>query len=185
MDIGSRVRTFRKNKNLTIRDLSKKAGVTSSMISQIERNLCNPSLSLLRKIADTFEIPVWVLLYDDKSAHPSLIRKDERNIIAIGKDGGLKQAYLTPRLKQFNGQDHQLEIIFDEWAPGVEGGFMQHKGEEALYILSGQLEVTIEEESYLLDEGDCLFYLAEVPHNLQNAGQNVVKFLTIITPPEF
>lgn len=71
-------------------------------------------------------------------------------MIAIGEGGLLKQAYLTPRLKQFNGRDHQLEIIYDEWAPGVEGGFMQHKGEEAVFILSGLLEATIEEESYQL-----------------------------------
>ncbi len=185
MDIGNRVRNYRKNKNWTILDLSKKAGVTSSMISQIERNICSPSLSLLRKIAEAFEIPVWVLLYDDEMNEPSLIRKKDRKTIAIGDNGQLIQAYLTPRRNQFNGKDHQLEIIYDEWAPGLEGGFMQHKGEEAVFILHGQLEAVIGDNTYLLNEGDCIFYLPEVPHNLKNVGTETVQFLTIITPPEF
>lgn len=185
MDIGNRIRTLRKAKKMTIRDLAEQIDVTSSMISQVERNICNPSLSLLRKVADVFGMPVWVLLHFEDGQEHNLIRKKDRKMIAIGENGRLKQAYLTPRRKQFNGKDHQLEIIYDEWEPGTEGGFFQHAGEEAVFILSGELEAVVEEDSYLLMEGDCLFYLAETPHNLRNSGDTTVRFLTIITPPEF
>lgn len=185
MDIGTRIKNLRKSKRLTIKELAEKSGVTGSMISQIEHNTCNPSLALLRKVAEAFEMPVWVLLYDESEGEHNLIRQSDRRMIAIGEDGQLKQAYLTPRRKQFNGQDHQLEIIYDEWAPGVEGGFIQHKGEEAVFILSGQLDAIIVDKVYTLTDGDCLFYLANVPHNLKNSGHTTVKFLTIVTPPEF
>ena len=184
MDIGERVRQLRKFQKLTIRDLADRVGVTSSMISQIERNTCNPSLSLLRKVAEALDTPIWMLLYDE-SAEYNLIRKEKRNIIAIGEGGLLKQAYLTPHRKQFNGHDHQLEVIYDEWGPGVDGGFQQHYFEEEIFILSGQLEATIADKIHILNEGDCLFYLSETPHKLRTVGKTTVKFLTIITPPEF
>ena len=184
MDVGERVRQLRKSQKLTIRDLADRVGVTSSMISQIERDTCNPSLSLLRKVAEALDTPIWMLLYDE-SAEYNLIRKNKRNMISIGEGGSLKQAYLTPHRKQFNGRDHQLEVIYDEWGPGVDVGFQQHKGEEAIFILSGQLEATVADDVHILNEGDCLFYLSETPHKLRNIGQTIVQFLTIITPPEF
>ena len=187
MDIGSRVRSIRKSKNLTIGDLAEKAGVTNSMISQIERNICNPSLLLLRKVAEALDMPVWVLLYEEEedSNELFLFRKNQRKIIALGENNQQLQAYLTPQTKQIHGRDHQLEIIYDEWVPGVDGGFMKHHGEEAVFVLSGELEAIIADKSAVLQEGDCLFYFADSPHCLKNAGSKPVKFLTIITPPDF
>lgn len=186
MDIGAKIREIRKSKKISIRSMAEQAEVSASMISQIERNLCNPSLLLLRRIAEILDMPIWALLYDEEKSTASLIRKEDRQLINIDKEGRLKQAYLTPKLNtRIEENERELEIIYDEWEPGVSSGFMTHKGEEAVYVLSGKLEASIGSDVFALSEGDCLFYDPETPHQLGNNSETTVKFLTIITPATF
>lgn len=188
MDIGKKIREMRQAKKISIRSMAEQTGVTPSMISQVERNLCSPSLLLLRNISEVLGIPVWFLLYDSDKPHTALTRKDERMLINIDKEGKLKQAYLVPAQgRRIEEEDHesQLEVIFDDWQPGAASGFISHKGEEAVFILSGKLEVSVGDDVIVLNEGDCVTYFADTPHQIKSIGDENAQFLTIITPATF
>ena len=67
--LGTNIREYRKNKKLTIKELSERTGLSIGYISQVEREEAEPSLSSLRKIAREFDVPVYVLMDDHKNAH--------------------------------------------------------------------------------------------------------------------
>ena len=60
--LGEKIRFFRKNKNITLQELSDNTGLSIGYISQIERNLVDPSLSSLRKISQYLDIPTYLLI---------------------------------------------------------------------------------------------------------------------------
>lgn len=188
MDVGKKIREMRQAKKISIRSMAEQTGVTASMISQVERNLCSPSLLLLRNISEVLGIPVWFLLYDSDKPHTALTRKDERKLINIDKEGRLKQAYLVPvpgRRIEEDDHESQLEVIYDDWESGAASGFISHKGEEAVFLLAGKLEVSVGDDVVILNEGDCITYFADTPHQLKSIGDENAQFLTIITPATF
>ena len=75
--IGDRVRENRKSKKYTLEQLAEASGLTASYISQMERNLTEPSISSLRKIAQVLQVPISSFLEEDQ-AHTQLIRKQKR-----------------------------------------------------------------------------------------------------------
>lgn len=183
MDLGARIRLVRTDKNISIKELAEAVSVSPSMISQIERNLCNPSLPLLKHIAQSLELPLWGLLYEEELS-TRVIRKDNRKIITVSDNGKMQQAYLTPNRNLLKDKNQGLEIIHNEWKKESSSGFFNHAGEEAIYVLEGSIEITIGEESYILEQDDCIYYEASVPHNV-HVLSDVAKFLAIITPPSF
>lgn len=64
--LGERIRNFRKNKSITLQQLSDETGLSIGYISQIERNLVDPSLSSLRKISKSLDIPTYLLMETEK-----------------------------------------------------------------------------------------------------------------------
>ena len=59
IDLGKKIQDFRNMRSISLRELAKRAGTTASMLSQIERNLVNPSISTLKSIAQALEVPMF------------------------------------------------------------------------------------------------------------------------------
>lgn len=59
IDLGKKIQDFRNMRSMSLRELAKRAGTTASMLSQIERNLVNPSISTLKSIAQALEVPMF------------------------------------------------------------------------------------------------------------------------------
>jgi len=78
---GSKIRKLRKNKNMTIEELSEKSGFTASYISQVERNLIEPSLTALDKISKVLNVSPYYFL--DDSNNVIVTRKEERQKLII------------------------------------------------------------------------------------------------------
>ena len=57
--LGKKILDFRNMRRMSLRELAKRAGTTASMLSQIERNLVNPSISTLKSIAQALEVPMF------------------------------------------------------------------------------------------------------------------------------
>ena len=73
--LGDRIRNLRKNKNITIQEMSDKTGLSIGYISQVERNLVDPSLSSLRKISSTLGVPIYLLMDFDSNNEDELTVK--------------------------------------------------------------------------------------------------------------
>ena len=78
MDIGSKIRTIRNKKNITIAQMCEKTGLSKGFISNIENNNTSPSINTLQTIANFLEIPLPYFLLLEEKQHMRVVRKNER-----------------------------------------------------------------------------------------------------------
>ncbi len=177
-----KIREFRKNQKMTIKDLAELSGMSISYISQIERGEIDPSLSSLRKIAAGLQVPMHMLL-DDVVVMGNLTIRKEQQVITYSDDHKVSYRYLTPfpspayspeaMLIQFeiaaHAQDTQLPI--------------RHHSEEMVYVTEGQLTVQIGDTDVILNPGDTTVIQKDLPHIYKNNGDAPVKGISSMSPP--
>ncbi len=177
--LGDKIRKKRSEKNLSLKELAEKISLTASFLSQIERDLAEPSISSLRKIANALEVPIFFFLIDDQKSSP-VVRRSERKTLKLPKSH-LIYELLTPDVNR------AMELFIARIEPntnvGEEGS--THPGEECNLVMQGTMEIRIGEETYTLEEGDSIYYFASLPHSIRNAGDEEMVFLSAITPPRF
>lgn len=181
-DLGARIRSIRKAKRMTIKEVAQQAGVTIGLISQVERNLANPSVKSLRKIADVLGVPIAALFANQGRQSGPVVRKEERRL--LGNTGkGISYSLLTP------DGNRALAYIYGVYEPGVKSGefLFLHAGEECCYIMEGNMRVVLgeEEKEYILQEGDTICFEAMTPHKIENIGNSPLRALWSIAPPPF
>ena len=93
----------------------------------------------------------------------------------------LKEYLLTPDLNR------KLEVLLSESKPGKEKEdvWYNHEGEEFGLVLEGRYEVTVNDKTYILDEGDTIYFPGHLPHKMRAIGRKRSKTLWVITPPSF
>ena len=180
--LGTNIREYRKNKKLTIKELSERTGLSIGYISQVEREEAEPSLSSLRKIAREFDVPVYVLMDDHRNKHNLTIRKEERLTARI-KKSSVEYEFLTPlpspgfspktlmirAVLEPNSRDSQIPIV--------------HHSEETLLVVRGTLTVAVGDTAIVLREGDTTIIEEDLPHTCINDTADYVEVLSTITPP--
>lgn len=178
--IGQKIRDLRNEKELTLGDLANRVNVSPSLISQLERGGINPSISLLKSIADALETPLASLLEEEGSpAEPPspVVKAKERKVIMW--EGGIRFSLLSRSL------DLGCEFMFNEWPPGSSTGKEKyvHEGVECGIILEGEIEVELEDRVYLLKPGDSITFRSDVPHRLSNRGKKMAKGIWVNSKP--
>jgi transcriptional regulator with XRE-family HTH domain len=179
--LGEKIRRLRKEKNLSLRSLARDVGVTASFLSQVERELADPSLGTLRKIAEILEVPVFELLLEDEPTSP-VVRKDKRVQIQVKGTPAVLEL-LVPNLKQkmelmlCRTRAHDGKLNYNTPLP--------HPTEECIYVVQGKMEIELSQETYTLDEGDSIYFKGVLLESLRAIGDEELVFISAITPPTF
>lgn len=184
LGVGSQIRSLRKSKGLTLETLADRSGVSTGLLSQLERGKGNPAFNSLVRIAHALGAPITQLLHAETGTSPVVRRHERRNLdVHASTDGALGAVHelMTPRLDQL------LEAIWVEAPPGysTEGTPFTHPGEEFGLVLSGTHEVHVGDDCYVLEAGDSISYPSTLPHWYRNPGPDPVTAVWIITPPTF
>ena len=177
--VGEKIRRLRKQRKLTISELAKAAGLSSSGVSQIERGVIEPSLGTLRSIAGTLDVPVFSLLVDP-SKREIVVRAGQRqSLTAPGHQ--VTHELLTP------DPYRRVEVILSHVEPGASSAGMAqaHGGDECTVILQGEARFEVADEVYTLQEGDSIYLDEGVPHKCTNVGDNVLVVISSISPARF
>jgi transcriptional regulator with XRE-family HTH domain len=177
--LGQAIRDSRQKRGWTLRELADAAGVSVSLISQVERGTADPSLETLRDLADALETTPFSLLAG-RPVRSRLVRSGGGSRIALpGADVDFE--LITPSL------DHSFEVARFMLRPG--GQSIQeargHPGEEAVVVQSGSARFEIGEEKHVLGPGDLLMWDARIPHRAVALGDDAVHGFMIICPPSF
>ncbi|MGA2465887.1 MAG: XRE family transcriptional regulator [Thermodesulfobacteriota bacterium] len=170
--IGQKIRDLRNEKGMTLGDLAARISVSPSLISQLERGGVNPSISLLKSIADTFEIPLSSLLGEEEvkpGEYPHVMKEKERKTLTT--EGGARFVLLS------GSYDLGCEFIYNEWPAGSSTGKEKyvHEGVECGLLLEGELEVELEDRVYQLKPGDSITFRSDILHRLNNKGKKAAK----------
>lgn len=177
--IGERLRALRDGR-FTIDEMSRRAGVSSGRISQIERGLANPSFETLWKLASALDVSIGSFFGGDEPESPLVVRKMERKRLVLAHDD-LDYELLTPNLQGL------LEVFVFHVPPGFDNGRrpISHRGEECIHVLEGTLVVAVGDTEFVLEEGDSVTYESTTPHFVRNRSDMRVTAIAAITPPSF
>lgn len=148
--LGSNIRKKRKSENMTISALAKKAGVSDSYISQLERGLIDPSVSVLRKIAAAMNVPLSSF-FDEEYEKPLITRLNDRTTICEQD-----QAY---RIFRISPDDPELPLEMAEFhiCPGAKIPVPAALHDFCLIVTDGCLDIQYEEAVSSLCVGDSIF----------------------------
>ena len=180
---GSRIREMRKRRGLTLKEVAEATGYTIGHISQIERDLKSPSLVALRKIAACLNCSeVWLIMDDSelsaksseegkKSKESYLMRKENRIPMKI-PEIDVSYSIFTPS-KLPNAQEAQLTGLIVRLKPNtwVTEKMISHGNyDESLLLLKGELELRIDNSTYMIYEGDSFYIPKNCLHNYLNTS---------------
>jgi len=178
--IGKKLKTIRLSNDLTIQQLSSQSGVSSNMISRVERGLTIPSVAILLKLSSVFNKSIDYFVEEVSSTHEvvftasgerkATVYEDSSNMITESFNAGLR--------------DPQFMSFYCTVPKGGKSGVanMYHPGDELIYLLKGRLQVEIVDEKYILQEGDSLSFKSHLPHSWVNIGDGEANVVWTLSP---
>ncbi len=178
--MGRRIRKKRDDSGFQVKELSAKIGVTSSLISQIEKGKAFPSIVTLKKIAVALHTTVGELIGEDENLdkHP-LLKSDERRFVKENENGtGL-------HLLSHHDPSKQIEPYIIQFKKKSDSnGIMttNYPGQEFCFILKGSFDVVINDQQYYLNEGDGFYFNSNQAHLFKNISDKEAELLWIIVP---
>jgi transcriptional regulator with XRE-family HTH domain len=180
-DIGQTIHRMREERQLSLKELAAKSGLTQSFLSQVERGLTSPSVASLRKVAQAFGEPLAALFQGPAPAGQHVVRRDQRRqLIHPGRQW--RDYLLTPNLQG------ALQVIWSVIEAGGGSGdepYAHDSDEECVVILHGRLEFWVGSDHYTLEEGDSIVFESRIPHRNINPGPDRAEVLWITTPPSY
>jgi len=176
--LGETIRVMRQRAGLSMQEVAKRTGLSTGMISQVERALATPSVRTLRLLSIALDVPISYFFEEHAVASPAryIVRKNDRRLLRLTASGVVKEA-LTPVEK---GELEFYELTLN---PGGSSGtdFVQHTGEKAGYVLSGRLRLWLDHEAHVLEAGDSFRFPSTVPHMFDNPSQQVARIIWVTT----
>ncbi|MBB4688045.1 helix-turn-helix domain-containing protein [Amycolatopsis jiangsuensis] len=177
--LGDRIRALRMAKALSIRELAARAGVSTGLISQVERGLTDPSLQTARVLAKALETPLFDLFAEPEKAAVAVVRKDRR-LKQQSPHGEISYERVSPG-------SGRLELLEGTLRPGgvSSGRSWTHPSEECVVVTRGVLVVEVDGAEHRLAEGDSCYFDSRLPHRYRNDGSGPATFLVAVTPPSY
>lgn len=187
--IGSKIKAIRESKNLGIEEVAERSKLSVEQIERIESDLDYPSLAPLIKIARVLGVRLGTFLDDQTELGPVVCRKkDAATAQGIGFSNNASQARKHMEyhsLSQDKCGRHMEAFLIDvePTAEGVDFVLSTHEGEEFIYVLEGVVEINYGKSTYLLEEGDSIYYDSIVAHHVHAAEENVAKIIGVVYTP--
>ena len=180
-DIGRKIRDLRKHQNISLRQLSRRTGLSNSLLSQVENSKISPSISTLDKIARALDVSIVQFFEDVKIKEISITRFNQRRLIPSGKKG---IAFEMLSKKVTNKKMQPMIIKLKSGNSSLQKPYQQ-EGEEFGMVLSGKLELSFNDRKYILEPGDSIYLDASLSYNWKNIGSEDVEALWVTNPPTF
>jgi transcriptional regulator with XRE-family HTH domain len=178
--LGLQIRKKREQMGITLTKAAKEMNISPSLLSQIERGIVSPSISTLRTIADYLNTYIGVLLSESISNENVVIvrKNNKRHPVILGK--GVKFHILSP-------SNSNLEFMHDEYEVNSSTGekLYRHEGEECAFVLEGKLEINLNGKKFILNEGDFIWFLSTIPHQIINLSDKKSTAIWVDSPPRF
>lgn len=207
--LGGRLRQIRTARGMSVRELARRAGCSASLVSQVERGVTTPSAGVVYTLANELGISLDFLFGTDDvepgelprlpgdlsapgaASYPEVRpwgrasgadgaglvqRAADRNTIELST--GVRWERLTPT---HDSRVDFIEVVYEPGGQSSENGrAVRHDGREYLYVLQGELEVSVGFETLRLAEGDSLAFDPATPHHYRNPTTGTVRVLSVV-----
>jgi transcriptional regulator with XRE-family HTH domain len=176
MEIGRRIRKLRTQQGRTLKGVADECGFTEGLLSKIETGKTVPPVATLSNIAQALRVPLASLVDDRAGATTVFVPRE-----AAGKASD--KGYLFMPLATERVNKAMQPIVFEAQRGKVKREVLQHRGEEYIYMLEGEMKFRVGSTEYRLRPGDSLYFDSDEPHDLEPVTAKI-KCLTIwFTPP--
>lgn len=169
--VAQQIRLFREQQNISQQSLAEAAGLSRNTLSLIERGKSSPTLDTLQKLADALQVDISALFRDFSRS----------GIVYDKADAGSNGASMgsAPDMGAY-GIDGLISALILRLEPRARcGSLLPHGGQEFVYCLSGKCLFSVDDQIYVLEQGDSLRFDGRLPHYCQNPGQETAKALVI------
>jgi transcriptional regulator with XRE-family HTH domain len=179
--IGVRVKALRESAGLSLRDLAERSGVSAPMLSQVERGETSPTLTVAARIASGLELRLSQLLRLDEDGAVTVVRTAQR------QRGGNKRRGHSFEVLTSSQPGQRAELSRHTLGPGRATGApddppMHEPGSrETALIERGSVVLICDGRHYILNEGDCVTFDADLPHHFENPTDAEAAFLAVVS----
>ena len=179
VQISNKIKSIRKEKNLTLQDIADRAGVTKGLISQIENSRTIPSLLVLIQIIKALEVDLDSFFTElglhSKEAPIIVQRKSDYEKFEKEPASGYEYFRIfTKKVKQST-----IDIVLLEIQPGSKRDFVQTEAFEYKFIISGSVKYIFRDEEVNLEAGDSMLFDGRLEHNPVNIGAIPAQMLVV------
>jgi transcriptional regulator with XRE-family HTH domain len=176
--IAERVREFRLQLGLTVGHLAEVTGLSKGMLSKIENAQASPSLATLARLSEALKVPVTAFFRGLNEEQDVLVVKAGRGLDIAHKNSGPGHRYQL--LGSMRAPHNTLETMLVTLTERAETfPLYQHPGTEMIYMISGRLEYMCGNSRYLLEPGDAMQFVGEVPHGPISLIDLPIQFISI------
>jgi transcriptional regulator with XRE-family HTH domain len=186
--VGSRLRQERERRGISLRELARRVGVSPSLVSQIELDRVNPSVSTLYALVTELGMTMSDVFGDTPQPVPRVVREldggDDGLLTRTGRrrvinlESGVRWERLTPH------SDPDMEFLYVTYPVGAEScppdALVTHGGREYGYVTSGTLGVRVGFDEYQLDAGTSIAFDSSSPHRLWAIGDAPVHAVWVV-----
>lgn len=177
VEIGRKIKQYRLQLDLTQEELAQRTELTKGYISQLENDLCSPSISTLQDILNILGVTLEEFFAEPKVEKIVYTKADYFE----SKNGGGTNTWLIP-----NSQRKDMEPIILTLPDGAEcEERLPFEGEEFGFVLDGRIEIVTTREKYKLKKGDSFSINGQKQHFIRNIGSGVARILWVTTPSNF
>nr|WP_108022510.1 XRE family transcriptional regulator [Melghirimyces profundicolus] len=177
--IYSEIKRIRLQKQITLKHLSERTGLSVSFLSQVERGSSSLAITSLKKISDGLGVHISHFFQDSGNQRYTVKKEDYQPFRIEGSiaeyvrlSGEFAERRLEPMLVTLDPLQVQ-ETVFS------------HPGEEFFFVLEGEVKVYVEGEEYLLKKGEAIHYPSRLQHYWMNPLNQRAQILCVLTPVIF
>jgi transcriptional regulator with XRE-family HTH domain len=187
LNLGQKIKNLRQKKGMSLPQVAERAGISEPLWSQIEGEVVAPPVATLLKISRAMGVNIGYFFQDQETEkHAVIVPRNERKRVfrRIHEDPS-KVGYYYESLAYPKADKHMEPFHVTIELKGKEDLlFFNHKGEEFMYVLDGQLEFNYENETYTLGPGDSLYFDASLPHAFRALGKKNATAIDVIYASE-
>lgn len=176
--VAERVRECRLQLGLTVSQLAERTGLSKGMLSKIENAQASPSLATLARLSEALKIPVTAFFRSLNEEQDSLFVKAGRGLDIQHKGSGPGHRYQS--LGTMRAPHNKLEALLVTLTQRADVfPLYQHPGTELLHMITGRLEYIYGDTRYLLEPGDTIQFVGEIPHGPHALIELPIQFLSV------
>ena len=183
LNLGEKIKTLRQRRGMSLQQMADQSSLSKPLLSQIESEVVAPPVATLLKISKALNVNIGYFFQAEESGKRAVIvRKNERKQVfrRIHEDAS-KVGYYYEALAYPKADKHMepFQVQF-EVKKKEDLLFFTHQGEEFVFVLEGQLEFNYENETFLLEAGDSLYFDSSLPHAFRAMGRKNALAIDVI-----
>ncbi|MEG1838143.1 MAG: XRE family transcriptional regulator [Bacteroidaceae bacterium] len=184
--VGEKIKALRETKEITMEELAERSGLALEQVKRIEDNIDLPSLAPLIKIARVLGVRLGTFLDDQDELGPAVCRKmDTSDSISFSNNATHSRRHMEYHSLSKAKADRHMEPFIIDVAATADTDFVlsSHEGEEFIMVMAGAMEINYGKTTYVLEEGDSIYYDSIVPHHVHAFEGQAAKILAVIYTP--